>query len=105
MHYQTARSGTWVEFDGLSEKSLDWHLACVRAMAEAGLLNRILVSHDAGWYRPGESGGGKYRGYTLLFREFLPRLRRSGFSDAEIDQLLVINPREALRSDVTPSTA
>lgn len=96
MHYQAARSGTWVEFDGLSEKSLDWHLACVRAMAEAGLLNRILVSHDAGWYRPGESGGGRYRGYTLLFREFLPRLRRSGFSDAEIDQLLVVNPREAL---------
>jgi phosphotriesterase-related protein len=96
MHYQAARSGTWVEFDGLSEKSLDWHLACVRAMAEAGLLNRTLVSHDAGWYRPGESGGGRYRGYTLLFREFLPRLRQSGFSGAEIDQLLVVNPREAL---------
>lgn len=96
MHYKVARAGTWVEFDGLSENSLDWHLTCVRAMAEAGLLNRTLVSHDAGWYRPGESGGGRYRGYTLLFREFLPGLRRSGFSDAEIDQLLVVNPREAL---------
>ena len=94
--YKAARAGTWVEFDGLSEKTLDWYLACVRAMAEAGLLNRTLVSHDAGWYRPGEPGGGRYRGYTLLFRKFLPRLRQSGFSDAEIDQLLVKNPRAAL---------
>lgn len=96
LHYQAARSGTWVEFDGLSEKTLDWHLVCVRSMAEAGLLNRTLVSHDAGWFRPGESGGGSYRGYTFLFREFVLRLRRSGFSDSEIDQLLVVNPREAL---------
>jgi phosphotriesterase-related protein len=96
MHYKAARAGAWVEFDGLSAKTLDWHLTCVRAMAEAGLLTRTLVSHDAGWYRPGEPGGGRYRDYTLLFREFLPRLRQSGFSDADIDQLLVKNPRAAL---------
>lgn len=100
LHYRAARSGAWVEFDGLSEKSLDWHLDCVRAMSEAGLLNRTLVSHDAGWFRPGEPGGGEYRGYILLFQEFVPRLRRSGFSDAEIDRLLVVNPREALASDM-----
>ena len=96
LHAKAARAGAWVEFDGLSEKTLDWHLACVRAMAEAGLLSRTLVSHDAGWYRPGEPGGGRYRGYTLLFREFLPRLRQSGFSDADIDQLIVRNPWAAL---------
>jgi phosphotriesterase-related protein len=96
IHRQAARGGAWVEFDGLSEKSLEWHVSCVRAMAEADLLNRTLVSHDAGWFQPGEPGGGNYRGYTFLFREFLPRLRREGFSDTEVDQLLVKNPLAAL---------
>ena len=96
IHDKAARAGVWVEFDGLSEKTREWHVDCVLAMAEADLLNRTLVSHDAGWYQPGERGQGRYRSYTLLFREFLPRLRQSGFSDADIDQLLVRNPRSAL---------
>jgi len=96
VHRAAARAGAWVEFDGISQKSLEWHVGCVVAMAEADLLDRTLVSQDAGWYQPGEKGGGNYRGYTLLFREFLPRLRRSGLSDTEIDQLLVKNPRSAL---------
>ena len=96
LHRQVARAGAWVEFDGISQSSLDWHITCVQAMAEAGLLNRTLVSHDAGWYRPGEPGGGRYTGYTFLFREFLPRLRQAGFSQNEIDSLLIMNPAAAL---------
>jgi phosphotriesterase-related protein len=65
-------------------------------MADAGLLDRTLVSQDAGWYRPGEPGGGDYRGYTLLLEEFIPRLRESGFSGEQVDQLLVKNPAAAL---------
>ena len=54
IHHKAARAGVWVEFDGLSEKTLAWQVNCVLAMAEADLLNRTLVSHDAGWYQPGE---------------------------------------------------
>jgi phosphotriesterase-related protein len=93
LHFQVARTGAWVEFDGLREASLDWHLECVRAMKGARLLGRTLVSHDAGWYHVGEPQGGNYRGYTLLFREFLPRL---AFSPPDAYQLLVGNPRAAL---------
>jgi phosphotriesterase-related protein len=93
LHLQVARAGAWVEFDGLREASLDWHLECVRTMKQAGLLGRTLVSQDAGWYHVGEPKGGNYRGYTFLFREFLPRL---GFSRPDVDQLLVGNPRAAL---------
>ena len=52
IHHKAARAGVWVEFDGLSEKTREWHVDCVLAMAEADLLNRTLVSHDAGWYQP-----------------------------------------------------
>ena len=96
LHKQVARRGAWVEFDGIGPKSVDWHVACVRSMADAGLLERVLISQDAGWYRPGEPGGGSYRSYTLLFTDFLPRLREAGFRESDVDQLLVKNPASAL---------
>lgn len=74
IHERVARAGAWVEFDGISEKTADWHLSCVRHMAGAGLLGRVLISQDAGWYRVGEPGGGAYRGYTYIYTDFVPRL-------------------------------
>ena len=46
LHKQAARRGAWVEFDGIGPKSIDGHLECVRSMADAGLLARVLISHD-----------------------------------------------------------
>lgn len=74
VHERVARSGAWVEFDGIGPKTAAWHLECVRFMAAAGLLGRTLISQDAGWYRVGEPGGGSYRGYTYLYTDFLPLL-------------------------------
>jgi phosphotriesterase-related protein len=60
----------------------------------------VLVSHDAGWYRVGEPGGGQFRPYDTLFTAFIPALKASGFGDAEVRQLLVDNPRRALSGQV-----
>ncbi|MCL4850850.1 MAG: hypothetical protein KJZ78_05645 [Bryobacteraceae bacterium] len=76
-HEKMAREGFWVEFDGIGPKSADWHLECVRFMAERNLLSRTLISQDAGWYHVGEPGGGDYRSYTYLYTDFLPRLKDS----------------------------
>ena len=65
-------------------------------MKADGLLERVLVSHDAGWYHVGEPGGGQFRPYTTLFTDFVPGMKSAGFSDAEVRQLLVENPRRAL---------
>ena len=54
-----------------------------------------MVSHDAGWYRPGEPGGGAFRGFDTLFSEFLPTLKKAGFTDLEIRQLTEENPQRA----------
>ncbi|HVR35009.1 MAG TPA: hypothetical protein VMS21_04080 [Methylomirabilota bacterium] len=59
------------------------------------LANRVLLSHDAGWYHVGEPGGGQYRSHETLFTQFLPALRRSGFREEELDQMLVRNPADA----------
>jgi phosphotriesterase-related protein len=95
-HTRAANRGAWVEFDGISPESVARHVELVRRMKEAGLLGHVLVSHDAGWYRVGEPGGGQFRPYDTLFTAFLPALRSAGFDAAEVRQLLVTNPRRAL---------
>ena len=96
VHAQVARRGAWVSFDGVSAKSLDQHVRDVLAMREAGLLGRVLVSQDAGWYHVGEPDGGTYRSHDLILTEFLPALRARGLTAGEITQLMVENPRTAL---------
>jgi phosphotriesterase-related protein len=64
-------------------------------MRQRGLLNRVLLSHDAGWYHVGEPGGGQYRSHETLFTQFLPALRQSGFREEELDRMLVRNPADA----------
>ena len=89
-HQRAARAGVWVEFDGIGEKSADWHRDCVLFMQRQGLLGRTLISQDSGWYRVGEPGGGHYRGYTFLYTDFLPMLPREIWVT-----LLMENPRRA----------
>jgi phosphotriesterase-related protein len=100
VHTRAARRGAWVEFDGISPSSVARHVELVGSMKKQDLLDRVLVSHDAGWYRVGEAGGGQFRPYNTLFESFVPALRDSGFSDADVRQLLVTNPRRALSSRV-----
>lgn len=95
-HRHAASRGAWVEFDGISEKSVDEHVACVLAMRDAGHLDRVLVSHDAGWYRVGEPAGGAFRPFDTLFTRFVPALKAAGVSDPDVRRLLVDNPRRAL---------
>lgn len=95
LHAQAARRGCWVEFDGISTRSAQQHVEFVTSLAGTGFLNQTLISMDAGWYHVGEPAGGNYRGYDSLFTEFLPALRKT-FSDKQVNQLIVGNPREAL---------
>jgi phosphotriesterase-related protein len=95
-HARVGTRGAWVEFDGVSEASVERHVQLVARMKAQALLGRVLVSHDAGWYRVGEPGGGKFRPFDTIFTALVPALRTQGFTDAEVRQLLVTNPRAAL---------
>jgi len=91
-----AELGAWIEFDGISSKTVSQHVDLVMQMRRAGLLGRVLISQDAGWYHVGEPGGGDFRGYDTLFTEFVPALRKAGASQEDTRTLLIRNPREAL---------
>lgn len=100
LHIEAAKAGAWVAFDGVNAKSLDAHLAAVRDMDAAGLLDRVLVSQDSGWYRVGEPGGGVFNAYTFLFDAFLPALRAEGFTERQVRMLMVENPARVLTRGV-----
>ncbi len=95
-HARAAARGAWVEFDGISQKSVDKHVALVLQMRTAGQLDRVLVSHDAGWYHVGEPDGGSFRPFDTLFTTFVPALNAAGVPDADVRRLLVDNPRRVL---------
>ena len=64
-------------------------------MKRRGLLDRIMISQDAGWYWVGQPGGGEFRAYDLLFTEFLPALKPAGLSDDDIHRITVTAPARA----------
>jgi phosphotriesterase-related protein len=93
IHERIAKSGSWVEFDGIGKPSADWHLRCVQHMDRRKLLKRVLVSQDAGWYSVGQPGGGNFRGFAFLHTGFAPRLTAS-----QRETLLWKNPQRCFGS-------
>jgi len=94
-HVKAARMGAWISLDGLNDNNPEEYVKMISNMKENKLLNKVLLSHDAGWYRPGEADGGKFRGFATLFEKLVPMLKKEGFSEKEINQLLITNPANA----------
>jgi phosphotriesterase-related protein len=92
---ELAQSGCWISLDGISEESIEKNVETIMFLKEKGFLNQILVSHDAGWYSPGEADGGKFRGYTTISNKLLPALKQKGFEENDIRQLIITNPANA----------
>jgi phosphotriesterase-related protein len=94
-HIKAAKMGSWISLDGLDDNNVEDYVRIIKNMKDNNLLGKVLLSHDAGWYHPGEPGGGKIRGYSALFEKLVPQLLKEGFTKGDIHQLLVNNPAEA----------
>ena len=70
-------------------------LCLYRVIKGPHLADRVLVSHDRGWYRVGEPGGGKFRPYDVLFQELIPRMRKDHDGAALVRQITRTNPQQA----------
>ncbi len=97
IHAKVARMGAWVALDGLNDSNVNDYVRMIVAMKNRSMLHRVLLSHDAGWYTPGEENGGDFRGFTTLFEKLIPALRTANFTDEDIHQLIVNNPAEAFQ--------
>jgi len=94
-HFKAADAGAWIAFDGINTDDFKRYAEFLEEMKKRKQLGQVLLSHDAGWYSPGEQLGGNFRGYTLLFNKFLPFLRGRGFPEDDISQLVEKNPAAA----------
>ena len=101
-HVELAKRGVWISLDNTSADSarLQQRLSQLENLKSNHLLHQVLISHDAGWYRPGEPDGGEFRGFTSVFTHLLPALREAGFDKNDIDMMMVSNPKRAFAIQV-----
>ena len=98
-HVQLAKQGAWVSLDGIGWGDYDDYAAMLQQLKSASLLHRVVISHDAGWYKPDEPAG-EFIGYKSIFTELFPRLTKLGFNEDDFKTLLFDNPSRLLMLDV-----
>lgn len=99
-HIEAARMGAWIAFDNFTPAQLEKFVEFALIMKKQGLLNKILFSHDAGWFDPGKPDGGKFRGFMEIEEQLIPALRKGGLKQKDIDQLFIFNPANAFKVEV-----
>ena len=93
-----ARRGCFLSFDqvGKAKYRADRKRAeDLARLAAAGFLNRLLLGGDFARRSYWRAGGGAL-GPSYLLESFVPQLHEVGFTDAEVRQMLVLNPARAL---------
>ncbi len=95
LHRRVAERGAWLEFDDLSPERIDEYVRLVIELKDAGRLNQLLISHDAGWFHVGEAGGGVFRPFDTLIALLVPALRQAGLSNRDLTRIVGENPRAA----------
>lgn len=86
-------AGAYVGFDTIGKtnyRSDEDRLYTLLYLWERGYGSRILLSADLTRKSHWKQNGGP--GYDLVLREFVPKLREAGLTEADIHQLLVDNP-------------
>ncbi|MDZ7604492.1 MAG: phosphotriesterase [Cyclobacteriaceae bacterium] len=100
------RRGAWVSLDGVEGKdeTIAKYAGFLLNLKQNNLLQKVLISHDDGWavVNHGQDsitfdrfGERPEAPYSAIFEKLIPKLLESGFTLADIDQLLVHNPSEA----------
>ncbi|MDR6808961.1 phosphotriesterase-related protein [Dyadobacter sp. BE34] len=94
------QSGCWISLDGVNAENISKHVNLLTFLKSKGRLAQVLISQDAGWYRPGEPDGGEFRGFTTISDKLVPALKANGFTEADIHTLMVANPAKAFAINV-----
>src|SRR5262249_16915817 len=101
-----AETGCVIEFDLFGQEQSFYPLAdidmpndatrlkLIRALIARGHLARIVISHDICYRTRLTAFGG--HGYGHIFENVVPMMKASGFTQSEIDALLIDNPRRLL---------
>lgn len=92
-YLKAAEMGCWISLDGLGWE-LEKHVEKILFAKKHGILDRILISHDSGWYDP-QKEVQTIKPYTNIFKKLYPELKSHGFTDDEFELLITVNPAKA----------
>lgn len=90
---KTASLGAWISLDGVAPSNIDVYLEKIALFKTKKLLHRVLVSHDGNSF----PSGGEVREYQAIPEILVPRMRELGYSETEIGQLTIENPKNAYK--------
>lgn len=85
--------GAHVQFDTIGKNNYypdEKRIAMLYAIRDRGLLSHVMLSMDITRRSHLKANGGN--GYDYLLTTFIPQLRQSGFSQADVDMMLRDNP-------------
>ncbi len=85
--------GAYVQFDTIGKNNYypdEKRIAMLHAIRDCGLLSHVMLSMDITRRSHLKANGGN--GYDYLLTTFIPQLRQSGFSQADVDLMLRDNP-------------
>ena len=97
-YLKAAEMGCWISLDGLGW-DLEKHVEKILFAKRNGILDRILISHDSGWYDP-QKENQTIRPYTNIFKKLYPELKSHGFTDDEFKLLISVNPSKAFSIEI-----
>ncbi|MFW0764913.1 phosphotriesterase-related protein [Trabulsiella odontotermitis] len=87
--------GAYVQFDTIGKNNYypdAKRIDMLHALRDRGLLHRVMLSMDITRRSHLKANGGN--GYSYLLTTFVPLLRQSGFSQADVDVMLRDNPSQ-----------
>lgn len=88
---RAASQGAWISLDGATELNVHEYIDKIRKFRSRNLLHRILLSHDG----DGFPMGGGIRRFEAILQNLIPAMLENGFTQEEVDQLMVQNPQQA----------
>jgi phosphotriesterase-related protein len=101
-HLELIENGSYLGFDhfGMSGFTLEDRVDAVVRLCDRGLAGRLVLSHDAmcfvDWFPRSMMAALKDWRWTYISDEVLPVMRERGVSDADVETMMVGNPRTIL---------
>jgi len=92
---EAAKMGAYISFDNFTAADTTRYVDFILFMKKHGVLHKVLLSHDAGWYQPEEPDGGNFRGFTDLDTYLIPALEKEGIAQFDFFMLFYDNPANA----------
>lgn len=96
LHMELAERGVWIEYDAIGSVERypdESYIDKIQRLLDAGH-NKILLSHDRGWFDPGNRDR-EPKPFTYLSETFIPKLKDAGFDEDIIKLLTHANPYDA----------